>query len=73
MSKITNEVLCERIDNVKSLIVDFKTQTNEHFKKINGKVESHEKKLSGMVGRRVLLGIIGGLLSVISWLIGKIW
>lgn len=70
--RVTNEVLCERIKNIRSLIIDFKTESNDHFNKLNGKIEKHEKKLSGMTGRRILLGIITGLLTIIGWLVGKI-
>jgi hypothetical protein len=67
MTRITNEVLAERIDNFKEFMIKELQDISMHLAELNGKVARHEKKLnywsgvSKIVFPLLIAGMIWGL------------
>ena len=77
MPKETKEVIIERLDNLKEMIIKFEDETNKHFERINGRTQKNElgimqtqENLKSHVDNHALSRwIYGFILSVIAILI----
>jgi hypothetical protein len=63
MTRITNEVLAERIDNFKEFMIKELQDISKHLAELNGQVAKHEKKINYWTGmaKIVIPLIIAGL------------
>jgi hypothetical protein len=65
MTRITNEVLAERIDNFKEFMIKELSDISNHLSELNGKVALHERRLNMWVGvSRVIFPI---LIAGMTW------
>tara|TARA_Y100000310_G_scaffold285517_1_gene309036 strand:+ start:913 stop:1122 length:210 start_codon:yes stop_codon:yes gene_type:complete len=65
MTRITNEVLAERIDNFKEYMIKELKDINEHLANLNNKVAQHEKKINYWTGIAKI--VIPVLIAGITW------